>query len=82
MWIFKYIVNFIFLLLSFSVGESRCVGVHVHRVHICVGSCMYIHVQVYTCAYGEQMSTLNVIPQEPATLIFQTGSLIGLELDE
>lgn len=52
------------------------------EVHVCVGSYMCMCVEVYACAYGEQRSTSNVIPQELATLIFETGSLIGLELDK
>lgn len=51
-------------------------------VHVCVGSYMCMHVEVHACAYGEQRSTSNVIPQEIDTLISETESLIGLEFDE
>lgn len=53
---------------------------------------MYVYMQMYVhlgmhmnasvCRYirgGGQRSTLDIIPQEPSTLLFKAGSFIGLE---
>lgn len=37
--------------------------------------CMHKH----ECPYGSKTSTLSVVPQEPFTLLFETGALTGLE---
>jgi len=52
-----------------------CVGVGV-GVGVCVRVCACEY--MYVNAYGDQRSTLDVVPQTVSTLLFKTGFLTGL----
>lgn len=64
---------------------------HVSRSSICVNHyvslhcvCMFMYVQVHVCSCTCEMKrrTSAVFLQELSTLVFETGSLAGLELEK